>query len=354
MVGLIIHISYILIKIMISGNINSTYFSVYTYGGEMIIAAPEPFYVSWTPSNATGYIFYDPYSKVSLNNYSGYISFSYGEGDPPMVIFPKCTFLSVETNFTTTYSLQADFANGVGMFEFCSLLQYANLPECRSLGSYAFLDCSNLTSVSLPVCVYVAGGDFEFTPLLSISLPMCLYIGNYTFKACASLSQVYLPVCSYIGVGAFVSCSSLSSISLPSCLSIDEYAFNDCVSLQSVYLPVCLSVGRWAFQDCSSLTQVNLPMCSYIGWCAFNRCSSLSYVNLSKCTLIGDRAFANCTNLHNFIIRTSNCVLDGSSVFYNTPIASSQGGIYVPSSLVNVYKTAMYWSSLSYNIYPIP
>jgi hypothetical protein len=39
--------------------------------------------------------------------------------------------------------------------------------------------------------------------------------------------------------------------------------------------------------------------------------------------------------------------------FYGTPIESGAGSIYVPASLVNAYKAASGWSSLSNYIFPI-
>lgn len=190
-------------------------------------------------------------------------------------------------------------------------IQTVNLPYATSVGNSAFYSCTSLTQVSLPVCSY---------------------IGYQTFCLCKSLSQISLPVCSDIGYQAFMSCYSLSKISLPKCSYINVWAFQMCYSLNQVSLPVCSFISDRAFADCSSLSQISLPVCSFIGYNAFDGCSSLSIITLGY---------------------SSVCSLNNSYVFNNTPITSSTGSIYVPTSLVDAYKSATNWSYFSTQIFPI-
>ena len=145
----------------------------------------------------------------------------------------------------------------------------------------------------------------------TVNLPYATSVGNSAFYGCSSLSQVNLPVCSYIGNRVFNNCSSLSQISLPMCNYIDSYAFN----------------------NCGSLSQLSLPVCSYIGSFAFGYCSSLSIITLEYSTV---------------------CSISTSEILYQTPIASGTGSIYVPTSLVDAYKSATNWSYFSTLIFPIP
>lgn len=108
------------------------------------------------------------------------------------------------------------------------------------------------------------------------------------------------------------------------------FKFNQ--NIQTVNLPYAKTVGDYAFHNCRSLTQVNLPVCSSIGSNAFQVCSSLSIITIGY---------------------SSVCSLGGSNTFNSTPIASGTGSIYVPTSLVDAYKSASNWSYFSTQIFPI-
>ena len=166
----------------------------------------------------------------------------------------------------------------------------------------------------------------------TVNLPYATIVRNYAFRSCTSLTQVNLPMCSYISGGAFQNCISLTQISLPMCSYIGNNAFNFCKSLSQVSIPMCSYIGNNAFSQCFVLAQVNLPMCSYIGSSAFRNCISLSIITIGY---------------------SSVCRLNASSTFYNTPIASGTGSIYVPTSLVDSYKSAKNWSYFSTQIFPI-
>lgn len=216
---------------MISGNINSTYFSVYNCG-EMIVADPV-YYVSWTPSYVSSGLFTLDGRSHWIGDYSGYFEFSTG-------IIDNYAFESISINSFET--------------------------NAYSIGLAAFRHCNVLSEVNLPECLYISNLAFAITSLRTISLPKCSYIGTSAFSACTRLSEISLPECTYIGSSAF---------------------------------------------EQTGLTILTLP-------------------GSSVCTL---------ANLY---------------ALYDTPIASSHGGVYVPSSLVSIYKSATNWSWWSNNIYPIP
>ena len=132
-------------------------------------------------------------------------------------------------------------------------------------------------------------------------------------------------------------------------------AFQNNTNIQTVNLPYATTVGNNAFKGCYSLSQVSLPICSIVGSNAFGYCSSLSQVNLPVCSYIGSDAFYNCSSLSLITIGYSSiCSLGGSTTFSNTQITSSTGSIYVPTSLVDAYKSAKNWSYFSTQIFPIP
>ena len=87
-------------------------------------------------------------------------------------------------------------------------------------------------------------------------------IGNYAFVWCSGLTSVTIPnSVTSIGVGAFSGCSSLTSVTIPnSVTSIGKWAFISCSGLTSVTIPNSVtSIGNMAFAYCSGLTSVTLP-----------------------------------------------------------------------------------------------
>lgn len=131
-------------------------------------------------------------------------------------------------------------------------------------------------------------------------------------------------------------------------------AFKTSNTIQTVNLPYATSVGVYAFQGCKSLTQVSLPVCNSIGAYAFYRCSSLSQISLPVCSIIESNAFGNCSLLSKITIGYSGvCILSSSYVFNKTQISPVTGSIYVPTSLVDAYKSATNWSYFSTQIFPI-
>ncbi len=213
-------------------------------------------------------------------------------------------------------------------------VQIVNLSNSASyVTSNAFWNNKNIQIVNLPYATSVGNSAFYgCTSLSQVSLPMCSHIGYQAFCLCQSLSQISLPVCSDIGYQAFMSCSSLSQISLPKCSYINVWAFQMCYSLNQVSLPVCSFISDRAFADCSSLSQISLPVCSFIGYNVFDGCSSLSIITLGY---------------------SSVCSLNNIYAFNSTQITSSTGSIYVPTSLVDSYKSATNWSYYSTQIFPI-
>ena len=87
-------------------------------------------------------------------------------------------------------------------------------------------------------------------------------IGSYAFYNCSDLTSVVIGnSVTSIEYYAFKNCSSLESVTIGnSVTSIENYAFSGCSSLTSVVIPDSVtSIGDYAFRDCSSLkTVVNL------------------------------------------------------------------------------------------------
>ncbi len=89
----------------------------------------------------------------------------------------------------------------------------------KTIGDYAFCECSGLTSVTIPNSVKT--------------------IGEGAFQGCSSLTSVTIPnSVTTIGGSAFSFCSGLTSVAIPnSVTTIGSFAFSGCIGLKEVYLP---------------------------------------------------------------------------------------------------------------------
>lgn len=141
--------------------------------------------------------------------------------------------------------------------------------------------------------------------------------------------------------------------------TINDHAFAGCTSLTSVNFPVCTTIANSAFYECAKLASVSFPVCTSIGSGAFCRCSRLGTVSLPACTYISNHAFAYCNYISQVYLMSSKvCTLSNSNAFYKTAIGgfgsfyyephfTGTPCIYVPTSLVDAYKTATNWSYFS-------
>ena len=167
----------------------------------------------------------------------------------------------------------------------------------NELGSCAFLNCSRLTSLSLP----------------------------------SSLTSIERE--------AFAGCSGLTSLSLPSSLTSIKYrAFYGCSGLTSLSLPSSLtSIEYYAFYGCSGLTSLSLPSgITSIDWNAFSGCSGLTSLSLpSGLTSIGDGAFRGCSGLTSIYVYTEKLPNMGSDVFDGCD--AKKCTVYVPKGTYDDY-----------------
>ena len=169
------------------------------------------------------------------------------------------------------------------------------------ISDYAFSNCSNLTSITLPESI--------------------TDIGDYAFRGCSSLTDITIPeAVKSIGINAFENCTSLSYIILPDGIpSIKDYAFSGCSSLSSITLPENVtSIGKSAFYACTSLTSLTIP---------------------ESVTSLGQKVFSSCSKL------TSLTVLPVDPPSGSTLGLSSLVKIFVPPGSVEAYKSKSPWSS---------
>ena len=157
-------------------------------------------------------------------------------------------------------------------------------------------------------------------------------IGNYAFYDCSKLTTVNFPAATTISGYAFFRCYNLTTVSFPAATTIGSSAFYYCSELTTVSFPAATTIGNYAFYGCSKLTTASFPAATTIRSSAFYYCYNLKSLYLTGSSL---------------------CQLAKSNAFSSTPIggystsAGTYGSIYVPASLLASYKAATNWTYFS-------
>lgn len=131
-------------------------------------------------------------------------------------------------------------------------------------------------------------------------------IGEYAFGNCHNLASVSMPSVETIGNMAFACCSSLASVSMPSVKTIDYWAFNFCTDLSSVSMPSVETIGENAFSCCFILPSVSMPLVKTIGDEAFEWCALTSVRLPASCTSVGVNPFVACDALEEIVVDENN------------------------------------------------
>ena len=113
-------------------------------------------------------------------------------------------------------------------------------------------------------------------------------IGNYAFMRCSDLTSIIIPNgVTNIGNSAFTSCSGLTSITIPDGVTnIGDHAFAHCSGLTSINIPVGVTnIESYVFYNCSGLPNITIPDgVTNIGSCAFYGCTGLISVTILATT----------------------------------------------------------------------
>lgn len=181
-----------------------------------------------------------------------------------------------------------------------------------SIGDFAFIRCSAITSVSIPPTVTKIGvAAFQYCEgLTSISLPPKAILYDHAFAFCNGLTSIYIPdsvsvlinsYSSLYGINPFASCRGIISIvvadgnpyldSRNNCNAIILTATNVLLSgCQNTVVPSTVTtIGRDSFYACTGLTSLTIP---------------------TSVTNIVGTPFIGCSGLTSIIVESGNTVYD--------------------------------------------
>ncbi|AIJ36681.1 leucine-rich repeat domain-containing protein [Flavobacterium psychrophilum] len=257
---------------------------------------------------------------------------------------------------TVAYNSKNYIVTAIGESAFiqCNNLTSVTIPNSvTTIGDYVFADCPGLTSVTIPNSVITInrGAFGGCSSLTSVTIPNSVTtIRENAFADCSGLTSVTIPnSVTDIENGAFFSCSGLTSVTIPnSVTTIGDEAFADCSGLTSVTIPNSVTtIGDGSFAECSGLTSVTIPnSVTTIGDGSFAECSGLTSVTIpNSVTTIGDEAFAGCSSL-----RTVNCHITSPLVINVTTfrrVNKSTCALNVPTGTQAVYQAAAVWRNFS-------
>ena len=275
-----------------------------------------------------------------------------------------------------------------------SIRDHGVIYSVTSIGSRAFVGCTNLTSIEIPYSV-TSIGIYAFsvcTNLTSIDIPNSVTsIGSSAFENCTGLTSITIPnSVTSIGSWAFSGCSGLTSITCEAILppTMGESVFSNVnKNTCTLYVPVesineYKTAYQWKVFSIIKFIPINIEGINYsldietkeakviadetkysgsidipsyitvssitysvtsIGESAFNGCSALREITIgSGIENISSKAFANCKKLEDVYCYAARYPTTTDDIFENSYIEFVT--LHVPPKSVNQYKSKTPWS----------
>ena len=242
-----------------------------------------------------------------------------------------------------TYAEAAAVTELGGMFsendEITSFNELQYFTSLTTIDDETFLNCTGLTSITLPSSVAT--------------------IGTNAFAVCSSLTSITIPsgVTSIVN-NPFADCSALAEITVAAgntvydsrwgCNAIIETATNQLVTgCKNTVIPeMVTSIGSYALCGCTGLTSVAIPNgVTSIGNYAFTSCTNLTTITLSVSVVsIGDNAFRGCTGLTSITVEANTPPALGNYTFLNV---STGIPVNVPCNTKAAFQVALGWSTFT-------
>ena len=311
-------------------------------------------------------------------------------GDEAEVTYQRAEYLYVLTEPIV-------FSDYIGKVTIPESVSFGNNTyKVTSISAYAFADCSDLSSISIPksvtrigksafrTCYFAKDSLINNTTILDDNYwgaTLCeeetkdgLLIKDHKVIKCRSwATSVTIPEgVTSISSSAFSGCTSLTSITIPaSVTSIGDNVFSGCYILKDSFInnSMLTSNDNWGatlFDEetddgllirdnviikCRSwATSVIIPtIVTSIGERAFSGCSSLTSITIPKSvTNIGSEAFRYCMLRNVLVKRATPPTLDNERIDDSQPHSFSQATchhatLYVPAGCWDAYAFSAGW-----------
>ena len=204
------------------------------------------------------------------------------------------------------------------------------LPEgITDIREGAFMQCLNLTKVTLPETLINVEAAFSDCPISSIIIPES--VERIVFNAFSISKSVTLNSPEIYAQGNFKNRFGedvreyVFGVGIK---EIEDYKLANYTNLKSVILPDSLTtIGEGAFEECISLDSMTIP---------------------TNVTRIKDYAFSNCTALKHIVSKALVPPTCDAFTFNNVDTASCI--LEVPVSVVNAYATTKPWSDFNIKV----
>ncbi len=269
------------------------------------------------------------------------------------------------TNNDTTYSVTS-----IGNYAFynCWELTSVSIPNSvTSIGHYAFYYCGSITSLTIPNSVSSIGeyAFFGWQNISSITIPSSVTsIGSFAFNGYNRNLESIIVESGNSTYDSRNDCNAIIETStnklirgcknsfIPNTISIiDDFAFSACFDLDSIIIPNSVTrIGKNAFEDCYSLPSITIPnSVTTIGDSAFYGCSGMTSVAIGDSVAwIGQMAFAPCRNLEYIVVDAGNPKYDSRNDCNAIIVTSTNKLIYgckntvIPNTVTEIECFAFY------------
>ncbi|MBO4878591.1 MAG: leucine-rich repeat protein [Ruminococcus sp.] len=153
------------------------------------------------------------------------------------------------------------FSIGREAFKDCEKLSSVVFPDdCKRLiiSGSAFKDCTALARAELPDVaeVHIDNYAFSGTPITSLKAESGWSIGSNAFMDCDQLSEVSINGAD-VGISAFMRCDALKKLTVSGAAKLNKDAFKGCTSLEDIKLIGSGYSISNSFDDCRNLMKIN-------------------------------------------------------------------------------------------------
>ncbi len=212
---------------------------------------------------------------------------------------------------------------------------YTLRPNTAGLAPYLFMDCKNMTSITIPDSVKSIG----YRAFWNCKSLNALYINDLE-SWCKILIDMNEPYeeenpegCSplYYAHHLYLNGEEVKQLVIPNSVTdIGNFHFQNCWSLESVVIhDGVTSIGEKAFSNCRELTSVVIPSSlSSIAYYAFQNCTNLAHIEL------GHESPPFFNDYNDFYALESTCLIDYAQT------------LEVPLGSTHSYVSHEYWSKV--------